>query len=118
MKEDISPSMLAFDYGKLAIEINVGIVVVYNRKLLLIPNLLINSNKFGIKLTGETLLNLCEDIGEPCCNDGTIIGFTTLTERMCIFSLQSRNGNFRAVYFLCYNQNTYNPSCQYNRSLL
>ena len=34
MKEDISPSMLAFDYGKLAIEINVGIVVVYNRKLL------------------------------------------------------------------------------------
>ena len=35
MKEDISPSMLAFDYGKLAIEINVGIVVVYNRKLLL-----------------------------------------------------------------------------------
>lgn len=28
MKEDISPSMLAFDYGKLAIEINVGIVVV------------------------------------------------------------------------------------------
>ena len=27
MKEDISPSMLAFDYGKLAIEINVGIVV-------------------------------------------------------------------------------------------
>lgn len=51
MKEDISPSMLAFDYGKLAIEINVGIVVVYNRKLLLIPNLLINSNKFGIKLT-------------------------------------------------------------------
>ena len=81
MKEDISPSMLAFDYGKLAIEINVGIVVVYNRKLLLIPNLLINSNKFGIKLTGETLLNLCEDIGEPCCNDGTIIGFTTLTEK-------------------------------------
>ena len=30
MKEDISPSMLAFDYGKLAIEINVGIVVVYS----------------------------------------------------------------------------------------
>lgn len=81
MKEDISPSMLAFDYGKLAIEINVGIVVVYNRKLLLIPNLLINSNKFGIKLTGETLLNLCNDIGELCCNDGTIIGFTTLTEK-------------------------------------
>ena len=81
MKEDISPSMLAFDYGKLAIEINVGIVVVYNRKLLLIPNLLINSNKFGIKLAGETLLNLCNDIGESCCNDGTIIGFTTLTEK-------------------------------------
>ena len=34
MKEDISPSMLAFDYGKLAIEINVGIVVVYNPKLI------------------------------------------------------------------------------------
>lgn len=80
MENNIPSSMLAFDYGKVAIDIHVGIVVVYNRKLLLIPNSLVNTNKFGFKLTGETLLNLCNDIGEPCKNDGTIIGFTTLTE--------------------------------------
>ena len=67
MKEDISPSMLAFDYGKLAIEINVGIVVVYNRKLLLIPNLLINSNKFRpYVLEGDEQLPVNSDKSSSC----------------------------------------------------
>lgn len=80
MENNISPSMLAFDYGKVAEETRVGIIVVHNRKLLLIPYLLVNTNKFGFKLTGETLLNLCNDIGESCSNDDTLIGFTTLSE--------------------------------------
>lgn len=77
---DIPSSMLAFDYGKVAKELKVGIIVVHNRKLLLIPYILVNTKKYGIVLDGQTLCNLCNDIGEPCDNNDTIIGFTTLAE--------------------------------------
>lgn len=78
--KDVPESMLAFDYGKVAEEIKVGIIVVHNRKMLLIPYLLVIPKLVGITLNGQTLCDLCNDIGKPCDNDDTIIGFTTLTE--------------------------------------
>lgn len=80
MDKNIPDTMLAFDYGKTAEEIKVGIIVVHNRKLLLIPYQVVRCKPYGVTLTGETLLSLCGDIGKPCNNDGTIIGFTTLSE--------------------------------------
>lgn len=76
----VPESMLAFDYGKVAEEMKVGIIVVHNGKLLLIPYLLINSKQFRVTLTGDILCELCEEIGQPCEKGITSIGFTTLSE--------------------------------------
>ena len=80
MDKKVPEPMLVFDYGKVAEEIKVGILVVYNHKLLMIPYPIVKRKPYGVVLTGEMLLTLCCDVGKPCNSDGTIIGFTTLSE--------------------------------------
>lgn len=70
--------LMNFNYGKVAEEIKAGIVVVSDRKILLIPYSELKNR--GNPLTGEVLLSMCHREGKSFENESTIIELTTLSE--------------------------------------
>ena len=78
MTEEEVKYLMNFNYGKVAEEIKSGIVVVSDRKILLIPYSELKNR--GNPLTGEVLLSMCHREGKSFENESTIIELTTLSE--------------------------------------